>query len=58
MKAKKNNQRQKKHKPNLKGPYSVEPKNKTGDSFLDEEEESEKSKKNGKKDPAIIDRQE
>jgi len=57
MKAKKYNQRQKKHKPNLKGPYSVEPQDRIETDFPDEAG-SKKSKKEEKKDPAIIDRQE
>jgi len=57
MKPKKYSQRQKKHKPNLKGPYSVEPQDKDDTDFPDEAG-SKKSKKDKKQDPAIIDRQE
>ncbi|HTJ48846.1 MAG TPA: hypothetical protein VL443_05265 [Cyclobacteriaceae bacterium] len=57
MKPKKYSQRQKKHKPNLKGPYSVEPQDKDDTDFPDEAG-SKKSKKGKKQDPAIIDRQE
>ena len=56
MKAKKYSRQQKKHKPNLKGPYSVDPKSTPDGSLTDEE--SKTPKKNGKQDPAIIDRQE
>ncbi|HEY8934473.1 MAG TPA: hypothetical protein VIM65_04605 [Cyclobacteriaceae bacterium] len=56
MKPKKNNRRPKKHKPNLKGPYSVEPAKKSDDSFPEDETPEKPNKK--KPDPAVIDRQE
>jgi hypothetical protein len=57
MKAKKYSRHPKKPKPNLKGPYSVEPKS-TPEGRLTDEEESKPSKKDDKQDPAVIDRQE